>query len=91
MAEVLCVYREVAVLKKASAKSKKPRNAVAIVSCDEKPGIQTIAINGAGLCALSQVNGGRKTPDLNHNGDCTRDGGLPVGDRPRGAAVLCIR
>ena len=41
------------------------------------------------MCSLSQVNGGRKTPDLNHNGDCTRDGGLPVGDRPGGAAVLC--
>src|SRR6185437_6861033 len=43
MAEVLCVYREVAVLKRTSAKSKKRRNAVAIVSCDEKPGIQAIA------------------------------------------------
>jgi len=36
MAEVLCVYREVAVLKRTFAKSKKRRNAVAIVSCDEK-------------------------------------------------------
>jgi len=34
------------------------------------------------LCALSQVNGGRKTPDLNHDGDRTRDGGFPMGDRP---------
>jgi transposase len=41
MAEVLCVYREVQVLKKA-AKSKKPGK-VAIVSYDEKPGIQAIA------------------------------------------------
>ena len=49
MAEVLCVYREVAVLKKASAKSKKPRNAVAIVSCDEKPGIQAIATTAPDL------------------------------------------
>ena len=32
MAEVLCVYREVEVLKKASAKSKRRANAVAIVS-----------------------------------------------------------
>jgi hypothetical protein len=43
MAEVLCVYREVEVLKKTSAKSKRRRKAVAVVSCDEKPGIQAIA------------------------------------------------
>jgi len=43
MAEVLCVYREVDVLKKASARSKKRGKPVAIVSCDEKPGIQAIA------------------------------------------------
>ncbi len=49
MAEVLCVYREVAVLKKTSAKSKKQRNAVAIVSCDEKPGIQAIATTAPDL------------------------------------------
>src|SRR5215470_9466488 len=34
MAEVLCVYRQVQILKKA-AKSQKPRKPVAIVSCDE--------------------------------------------------------
>ena len=44
MAEVLCVYREVEVLKKAAAKPKKNRGKpVAIVSYDEKPGIQAIA------------------------------------------------
>src|SRR5215470_947913 len=43
MAEVLCVYREVQVLKKAAGKSRKPRKPVAIVSYDEKPGIQAIA------------------------------------------------
>ena len=52
VAEVLCVYREVAVLKKARAKSKTGKSnkaasnkakSVAIVSCDEKPGIQAIA------------------------------------------------
>jgi hypothetical protein len=41
MAEVLCVYREVQVLKR--AKSKKADKSVAIVSYDEKPGIQAIA------------------------------------------------
>jgi transposase len=43
MAEVLCVYREVEVLKKSAAESKRRRKPVAIVSCDEKPGIQAIA------------------------------------------------
>src|SRR5258707_918970 len=45
MAEVLCIYREVQVLKKAAAKpkKKKPGKPVAIVSYDEKPGIQAIA------------------------------------------------
>jgi transposase len=43
MAEVLCVYREVQVLKKAAASKKKTAKSVAIVSYDEKPGIQAIA------------------------------------------------
>src|ERR1700716_1255952 len=52
MAEVLCVYREVQVLKKAAAKakkSKKSRKPVAIVSYDEKPGIQAIATTSPDL------------------------------------------
>jgi transposase len=48
MAEVLCVYREVQVLKKA-AKSKKLGKPVAIVSYDEKPGIQAIATTAPDL------------------------------------------
>src|SRR5216684_6078951 len=43
MAEVLCVYRKVEVLKRAAAKPKKTGEPVAIVSYDEKPGIQAIA------------------------------------------------
>ena len=44
MAEVLCVYREVKILKEAAAASKKgPSDAVAVISYDEKPGIQAIA------------------------------------------------
>jgi len=44
MAAVLCVYREVKLLKQTMAASKKkPSEAVAIVSYDEKPGIQAIA------------------------------------------------
>ena len=49
MAEVLCVYREVQVLKKAAALSKKPGKPVAIVSYDEKPGIQAIATTAPDL------------------------------------------
>ena len=53
MAEVLCVYREVTVLKKARAQSNKTKSkkakAVAIVSCDEKPGIQAIATTAPDL------------------------------------------
>jgi len=47
MAEVLCVYREVAILKEAAAKEQgKP---VAVVSYDEKPGIQAIATTAPDL------------------------------------------
>ena len=52
MAEVLCVYREVQVLKKAAAKAKtakKPGKPVAIVSYDEKPGIQAVATTAPDL------------------------------------------
>ena len=50
MAEVLCVYRQVKILKKAAAVSKKkPSDAVAIVSYDEKPGIQAIATTAPDL------------------------------------------
>jgi transposase len=43
MAEVLCVYRQVKILKgTAVASKKKPGDAVAIISYDEKPGIQAI-------------------------------------------------
>src|SRR5258706_13608702 len=49
MAEVLCVYREVQVLKKAAAKSKKAGQPLAIVSYDEKPGIQAIATTAPDL------------------------------------------
>src|ERR1700752_1748895 len=49
MAEGLCVYREVQVQKKAAAKSKKSKKPVAIVSYDEKPGIQAIATTAPDL------------------------------------------
>src|ERR1700716_1233007 len=55
MAEVLCVYREVQVLKKA-AKAKKPGKPVAIVSYDEKPGIQAIATTAPDLPPLPGVH-----------------------------------
>ena len=49
MAEILCVYPEVQVLKKAAAKSNKPDKPVAIVSYHEKPGIQAIATTAPDL------------------------------------------
>jgi transposase len=50
MAEVLCVYRQVKLLKKAALASKKePSDAVAIISYDEKPGIQAIATTSPDL------------------------------------------
>jgi transposase len=50
MAEVLCVYRQVKILKETAARSKtRPSDAVAIVSYDEKPGIQAIATTAADL------------------------------------------
>ncbi len=50
MAEVLCVYREVKFIKEAAAAAKQePSDAVAIVSYDEKPGIQAIATTAPDL------------------------------------------
>jgi len=52
MAEVLCVYRQVKILKRAAAVSKAkkgPSDAVAIISYDEKPGIQAIATTAPDL------------------------------------------
>src|SRR6267154_1757818 len=56
MAEVLCIYREVEVLKKAAAKSKKPGKSVAIVSYDEKPGIQALATTAPDLPPVPGVH-----------------------------------
>src|SRR4051794_25235359 len=61
MAEVLCVYREVQVLKKAAATSKQARSKtsgkpVAIVSYDEKPGIQAIATTAPDLPPVPGVH-----------------------------------
>ena len=55
MAEVLCVYREVQVLKKA-AKAKKSKKSVAIVSYDEKPGIQALATTAPDLPPVPGVH-----------------------------------
>jgi transposase len=49
MAEVLCVYRKVKLLKRDALAKKKPREAVAVVSYDEKPGIQAIATTAPDL------------------------------------------
>src|SRR5271165_4690714 len=50
MAEVLCVYRQVKLIKETAAAAKQePSDAVAIVSYDEKPGIQAIATTAPDL------------------------------------------
>jgi transposase len=50
MAEVLCVYREVKLIRESAAAAKQePSDAVAIVSYDEKPGIQAIATTAPDL------------------------------------------
>jgi hypothetical protein len=51
MAEVLCVYRQVKILRQAAAgsKMKRPSKPVAIISYDEKPGIQAIATTAPDL------------------------------------------
>jgi len=56
MAEVLCVYRQVQVLKKAAAKPKKRHKRVAIISYDEKPGIQAIATTAPDLPPVPGVH-----------------------------------
>ena len=49
MADVLCVYREVKLIKeRAAAAKQEPSDTVAIVSYDEKPGIQAIATTAPG-------------------------------------------
>ena len=50
MADVLCVYRQVKMLKKAAASSKKkPNDPVVVISYDEKPGIQALATTAPDL------------------------------------------
>ena len=50
MAEVLCVYREVKIIKETAAAAKQePGDGVAIISYDEKPGIQAIAMTAPDL------------------------------------------
>jgi transposase len=50
MAEVLCVYREVKLIKEtAAAAQQEPGDAVAILSYDEKPGIQALATTAPDL------------------------------------------
>ena len=55
MAEVLCVYREVQVLKKAAAKAEKSKKPVAIVSYDEKPGVSRPSPRRHRICRQCQA------------------------------------
>ena len=57
MAEVLCVYRQVKLLKKVAAASrKKPSDAVAVISYDEKPRIQAITTTAPNLPQVPGVH-----------------------------------
>ncbi len=49
MAQILCVYKDVEILKEAAAASEDPSDAVAIVSYDEKPGMQAIGVTAPDL------------------------------------------
>src|SRR5258705_3878402 len=73
MAEVLCVYREVQVLKKAAARSKKSKKPIAIVSYDEKPGIQAIATTAPDLPPVPGVY-----PDFARDFEYRRHGTLSL-------------
>jgi hypothetical protein len=55
MAQILCVYKEVEILKEAAAASKEPTGAVAIVSYDEKPGVQAIGVTAPDLPPIPGV------------------------------------
>ncbi len=59
MAEVLCVYREVEMLKQAAAaKPQEPIDAVAIISYDEKPGVQAIGTTAPDLPPVPGIHEG---------------------------------
>jgi transposase len=49
MAEVLCVYREVALLKQSAVAQEPETPAIAIISYDEKPGVQAIGTTAPDL------------------------------------------
>ena len=49
MAEVLCLYREVELLKQSAAARESEAPAVAIISYDEKPGLQAIGTTAPDL------------------------------------------
>src|SRR5262249_53670811 len=83
----LCVYREVQVLKKA-VKSNKPGKPVAIVSYDEKPGIQAIATTAPDLppepgvhptFARALADQSRETKSSVHRGSGPRSWSSPNG------------
>jgi transposase len=56
MAQILCVYKEVEILKEAAAASKEATGAVAIVSYDEKPGGQAIGVTAPDLPPIPGVH-----------------------------------
>ena len=73
MAEVLCVYRKVEVLKRAAAGAEETGKPVAIVSYDEKPGIQAIATTSPDLPPVPGVH-----PTFARDHEYKRHGTCPV-------------
>lgn len=78
MAEVLCVYRKVKILKKEATK-KKPNEAVAVISYDEKPGIQAIATTAPDLPPQPGVHPTfARDPEYKRHGTMTLLAGLDL-------------
>src|SRR5262244_2373316 len=81
MAEVLCVYRKVKLLKKAAAASrKKPSDAVAVISYDENAGIQAIATTAPDLPPVPGVHASfAREHEYKRHGTVTLMAGRPAG------------
>jgi transposase len=73
MAEVLCVYREVELLKQSSGEQAGEAPAVAIVSYDEKPGMQAIGTTAPDLPPVP-----RRRPSLSRDPEYVRRGTLSL-------------
>jgi transposase len=80
MAEVLCVYRKVKVMKEAAAAAKdKPDEVVAVISYDEKPGIQALATTAPDLPPRPGVHATfARDPEYKRHGTVTLLAGIDL-------------